>query len=159
MGGLMVAGRWHSRGRPITYCSPHPATALLEWFVHLELNQDTIPDLVPYIVIDAADTISSERITVDQLSPEWRTDEAVTREIGDSWLKAARSPMLFVPSALVPETENILLNPLHPDLHLADAGKAGVRIIETRDEQFDPRLVKFGPDPTIHVERIRDTSY
>ena len=42
--------------------------------------------------------------------------------------------------------------------HLADAGEAGVRIIETRDEQFNPRLVKFGPDPTIHVERIRAAS-
>ena len=41
--------------------------------------------------------------------------ERESREIGDEWLQACRTPLLRVPSSIVPLGRNILINPLHPD--------------------------------------------
>jgi hypothetical protein len=55
------------------------------------------------------------------------------RAFGDRWLNEGRSALLEVPSVIVPESHNVLINPLHPD-----AGTIG--IITTRPWNFDPRL-------------------
>jgi RES domain-containing protein len=130
-GGLAVAGRWHIQGRPITYCSLHPATALLEWIVHLELYANKPSAAVPFIVIEAPDDISREQLT--GLPTDWRTNQAVTQAIGDEWLKSGRTAMLVVPSALVPQADNMLINPAHRDV-------VRIRIVESRIEPFDMRL-------------------
>jgi RES domain-containing protein len=52
---------------------------------------------------------------VSQLPRDWKENETVTRAIGDDWLDQTRSLFLSVPCAIVPETENVLINPLHPD--------------------------------------------
>lgn len=57
-----------------------------------------------------------------------------TQRIGDAWLKSGRSLVLAVPSALIPEEPNFLLNPRHPDFDLLQIGPV---------EPFalDPRLL------------------
>lgn len=54
-------------------------------------------------------------------------------EIGDDWLQAGSQLALRIPSALIPEESNILLNPLHPDF-------SKIIISAPRDFSFDPRL-------------------
>jgi hypothetical protein len=44
----------------------------------------------------------------------WQTEPNVTRGLSRRWLKANDSLVLLVPSAIVPEERNVLLNPLHP---------------------------------------------
>ncbi len=51
---------------------------------------------------------------------------------GDQWLKEQRTQLLRVPSAIIPESSNWLLNPLHPGAHC--------RIHSVRDFTFDTRL-------------------
>ncbi|MDQ2681755.1 MAG: RES family NAD+ phosphorylase, partial [Candidatus Eremiobacteraeota bacterium] len=101
--------------RPIVYCSAHPATALVEWIVHLELDSDQIPTTIPYITLDVPDELHSERIATETLPLNWRADTSISRELGDEWLASARSALFYVPSAIVPEAENVLLNPSHSD--------------------------------------------
>jgi RES domain-containing protein len=55
------------------------------------------------------------------------------RAFGDLWLRERRSPVLRVPSMIIPEDENLLFNPAHP---LADTA----RIAGTRRFAFDRRL-------------------
>lgn len=54
---------------------------------------------------------------------------------GDDWLAAAPTAGVLVPSALIPEEHNLLLNPSHPDF-------AQVKISATSSFSFDPRLQK-----------------
>ena len=134
VGGLLVEGRWHTRGRPIVYCSSHPSLALVEWIVRLELEPDEIPDIIPYIVVDLPDDVADERVDAARLPTDWKNNLSGTQTIGDEWLISRRTAVLRVPSAVAPESENVLINPLH-------AGATRIRIVRTLDEPFDPRLL------------------
>ena len=112
-GGLRASGRWHNKGRRILYCATHPATALLEMLVHLELDIEDMPDTYRLLEINVPDAISNETIDRSILKADWRTTLQSTRAIGDAWLSETRTALLIVPSAIVP-ADNVLLNPLHP---------------------------------------------
>ncbi|MCC6586587.1 MAG: RES family NAD+ phosphorylase [Bryobacterales bacterium] len=115
VGGYRASGRWHTRGRPVVYCAPNPATALVEVLVHLEVDVEDPPANFHYLEIDVPDSISREPVSTGDLGPGWRLDLERTRKAGDQWLAAGRTALLIVPSVLVPATWNLLLNPLHPD--------------------------------------------
>jgi RES domain-containing protein len=83
--------------------------------------------------IDGPDSLSIEKIEVDSLSPNWVEDVNATQAIGDRWLSERRSLRLQVPSALVPETWNVLLNPQHAEANL-------LKITATYEHAFDARL-------------------
>ena len=74
-------------------------------------------------------------ITLDDLPENWRSRLEVTRDLGTGWLQKKESVLLQIPSAIVPETENFLFNPLHPE-----AKK--FRIAEAFSYPFDARLKK-----------------
>jgi RES domain-containing protein len=134
-GGLRASHRWHTRGRPIVYCAPNPATALLEVLVHAEIDVEDLPTRYRFLKIEAPDGISIDRVNVAELPAGWQDDSSVTRRIGDAWLQSRRTTLLEVPSVLVPETFNVLLNPVHTDA-------ARVRIVEVLEHVLDPRLLR-----------------
>jgi RES domain-containing protein len=131
-GGIRAAGRWHSRGRRIVYLADHPASALLEMLVHLD--RDLLPTTYRLLRIVVAETIVIEPVGADTFLSDWRNRPAVTREIGDLWLDRSSSALLQVPSVIVPNSQNFLLNPGHPDA-------ANVAVAEVIDAPFDPRLL------------------
>jgi hypothetical protein len=47
----------------------------------------------------------------------WKSNLALTRKLGDTWLKSQRSALARAPSAILPNTFNYLLNPLHKNAH------------------------------------------
>jgi RES domain-containing protein len=97
------------------YCAPNPASALLEILVHAEIEVEDIPVAFRWLEIDVPDSIAANAADPGLLGPAWRTQPAATRRLGDQWLASSRSALLRVPSAIVPETWNILINPLHAD--------------------------------------------
>ena len=133
VGGLYVSGRWHTKGHPVVYCTLNPATALLETLVHIEIDSEDRPEHFQILRIEGPDSLSIERIEVDSLSPNWREDATTTQAIGDRWLSERRSLLLQVPSALVPETWNVLVNPQH-----AEAGL--LQVTAMYEHAFDARL-------------------
>jgi RES domain-containing protein len=132
-GGLLVSGRWHSRGRLVIYCAWNPATALLETLVHMEIDSEDRPEHLQVLRIEGPDTLSRERMEPPALPSDWPGDLAVTQSIGDGWLEERRSLLLEVPSVLVPETWNVLVNPQH-----SQAGR--LRITAIYEHPFDIRL-------------------
>ena len=70
------------------------------------------------------------------LPADWREQAALTRALGDDWLRDGATALLRVPSAIVPEAANYLLNPAH-----ADAARIG--IASAVRAAFDPRLMSF----------------
>lgn len=134
-GGMQFSGRWHSRGGRIVYLSDHPASALLEILVHLEIDPEDLPSAYQLLAVDISDDIAFASVSEHQIAKEWRSDTAVTRELGDRWLREGRTALLRVPSAIVPSAVNWLLNPAHPDSSRA-------HIVEITRAPFDIRLFK-----------------
>ena len=134
-GGLRASGRWHTRGKRVAYCAETPAAALLEILVHLEIEIRDLPARYKLLKIDAAEAARIQRITSEELPAAWQTDVETTRAVGDAWLRKMSTPLLAIPSAIVPETFNVLINPTHPDAK-------HVVVIQTTDHAIDPRLLR-----------------
>jgi len=131
MGGVRYGARWHSKGRPILYTAEHPAGALVEFLAHLDLED--IPVSFQLITIDADRHGDPAVIARESLPPDWATNRSATRAVGDLWLREGKTLLLRVPSVLLPDTFNILVNPVHP-------GAASLRILKTEKIPLDPRF-------------------
>jgi len=132
VGGLYVSGRWHTKGHPVIYCTLDPATALLETLVHIEIDSEDRPERFQVLRIEGPESLSIEKVQADSLSPNWAEDMNATQAIGDRWLSEKRSLLLQVPSVLVPETWNVLVNPQHVEINL-------LKIIAMYEHPFDSR--------------------
>lgn len=133
VGGLYVSGRWHTKGHPVVYCTLNPATALLETLVHIEIDSEDRPERFQVLRIEGPESLSIERVEAESLSPNWAEDTNATQAIGNRWLSEKRSLLLQVPSVLVPETWNVLVNPQHVEINL-------LKIIAMYEHPFDSRL-------------------
>jgi len=134
-GGLIASARWHTQGRPVLYLAETPAGALVEVLVHLELGPAHLPKSYKLLKAEAPDDISRREIVKAELAANWTQDPRASRELGDEWLRSRSTALLRVPSAIVPETFNVLMNPHHPD-----AGR--IRIVSHRDYPWDKRLLE-----------------
>lgn len=134
-GGLIAPARWHSTGRRVVYLAETPAGALLEALVHLELPPGRYPAHYKLLKAEAPQDISSRTITAENLTERWWEDIIRTRTLGDEWLILRSSALLRVPSAIVPETFNLLLNPEHPEA-------PRVQVLWHEEYPWDRRLVE-----------------
>ena len=134
VGGLYVSGRWHTKGHSVVYCTLNPSTALLETLVHMEIDSEDRPERFQVLRVEGPDSLSIEKVEADSLSPNWADDLSATQAIGDRWLTEARSLLLQVPSVLVPETWNLLVNPQHVEAGL-------LKITAMYEHAFDARLL------------------
>lgn len=114
-GGLLASARWHTQGRAIVYLAESPSGALIEVLVRLELDPTRLPQSYKLLKLEAPDDVAVKTLERKRLPRHWMEDEIVTRTIGDEWLAAASSALLRVPSAVVPETWNVLLNSQQED--------------------------------------------
>jgi RES domain-containing protein len=126
-GARLYGGRWNRRGLAMVYCSEHLSLAVLEVMVHLELTPDDFPADYLKIPIDIPDAVK-----LDRLENLPRDDEAA-EEIGSRWYSTGKTLGLLVPSVIIPEESNLLLNPSHRDF-------SRVRIRGTDSFRFDARL-------------------
>ncbi|MDB5526433.1 MAG: hypothetical protein JWM58_4196 [Rhizobium sp.] len=134
--GLHNSGRWNSQGNPITYCATSPSLCVLEKLVHVE-DPTLLPKLT-FVCYDVPDDIAIRRISLADLPADWQQQDFLTQNHGDEWLGSRSSPLMFVPSAVLPVKDspdvNVLVNHAH----------ANTRRIRTRslDEfTFDARLL------------------
>lgn len=131
-GARLHGGRWNTPGRSVVYASQSRALAMLEVLAGLQTSRP----LGAYVLVEMRFSGSLVR-TVDpaDLKPGWDAlpPTHVSQSIGDAWLAAAESAVLRVPSVVVPEESNYLLNPTHPDF-------AGVEIGEAVGVTWDPRI-------------------
>ncbi len=134
-GGLIASARWHTEGRPIVYLAETPAGALLEALVYLELDPAHLPQSYGLLKVEAPDDLLTKTVAAGALPRNWITDQIATRTIGDEWLSSRSTALLRIPSAIVPETSNVLLNPEH-----ADANR--VQALWHADYPWDERLLK-----------------
>lgn len=133
-GGLETSGRWHTQGRPIVYLAESVAGALLEVLVHLELSPLRLPKSYRLLKVQAPDGLPIQELSANDLSENWTRDETETRTLGDEWLASKHTPLLRVPSAVAPETFNVLLNSAHEE-------SRRLRIATYREYPWNLRLI------------------
>lgn len=133
--GLLFDGRWNTVGRPVTYCSTSPALCVLEKLLHIE-----DPALMPALMMvryDGPDDLGVETLGLNDLPADWRRQEVWTQQRGDQWHASLATPLLRVPSAIVPVDQspdvNILINHTHKDA-------ARISVISVEPFVLDPRL-------------------
>ncbi len=132
-GGIVTSGRWHTRGRPVVYASQSLALAALEVLVHVD--RAIAPADLVQLEIDVPDDLEIHQIHVRGLPKDWISYPAPPRlqRMGDRWLSAGTTPVLQVPSSLIPEESNYLLNPQHVDARRFS-------VVAIRPFKYDPRL-------------------
>lgn len=133
-GARITGGRWNSEGIPMVYTAGTLSLALLEIIVHLEIknalqNFKAIPITFNESLVEFIQT-STLQITWNSTPPTF-----VTKAIGEKWVRQSASAVLCVPSAVVPNEQNYLLNPTHPDFKKITIG-------EQIDLPADPRILE-----------------
>ena len=135
-GSRLFGGRWTSRGRNALYAASHLSLSILEVYVNIPQElRDDLPFLQA-VRIAIPDDLAATQISQEQLAGFMTQDDpiAASRRAGDGWLDRGGTLVLEVPSVLVPEETNLILNPAHPRM-------AEVNIIGSLAFRFDPRLV------------------
>lgn len=126
--------RWNSEGTRMVYTSQSRALATLEVAVHLDLNEDLPTDRY-YVELDIPDDLLMLEVAPEDLPTGWNAHPPAleTQFIGDDFVASESAVMLKVPSCLVPQEFNYLINPLHPE-----AKK--IKVVSTQSMVFDARL-------------------
>lgn len=107
-------GRWNTAGTPMVYCSDSIAHAILEVIGHFRTDQAERTRFV--VRVDVPDSVWCDCGSMNVV-PEWDQQPYgnASQHAGSAWAVGKSSALMRVPSALVPEENNILINPLHPD--------------------------------------------
>ncbi len=117
IGGLYAQARWTPQGFKVVYTAESLALASLEVFVHTESDRIPLVAIRAFLPEDIAMTV----VDVNSLSADWQSMAAypTLQKIGKQWLQKQDSPVLKVPSSVIPVEFNYLLSPQHPDLQFS----------------------------------------
>ncbi len=131
-GARLYGGRWNHKNTPCLYSSASRALAVLEYTVNV--NVADIPRALSIASIEIPDN-SILSFTARDLPGDWRQSPAPssTKDFGTALLKDAQALALKIPSVIIPDEWNYLINPLHP-------GMQDVVIISITDYPYDIRI-------------------
>jgi len=129
-GAKINGGRWNPVGLAGLYTSQYISLAILEILVRA--TKTTSPESYTLTSFEIPDN-GVYQIQLKKLKNNWKIDLKYTQGIGEYFLKENQSLCLQVPSAIVPQENNFLLNPLHVDFKK-------VKIIATELLELDKRL-------------------
>ncbi|WP_259780681.1 RES family NAD+ phosphorylase [Aestuariispira ectoiniformans] len=113
-GARRKGGRWNSRGKAMVYLSAEASLPLLEILVHLDVPPDLLPQDYVLMRVDLEPLAKSNPDIWLEVGPTDVLEDKASKDFGDQWLEEERSPLLQVPSVIVQEANNLLLNPAHP---------------------------------------------
>lgn len=135
IGASMSKGyRWNSFNTRLVYTAESRALATLEVSVHLDLSED-LPNDRYYVEIDIPDEITIFEVNIDDLPEDWdsKPPTITTQTIGDDFINYNEAAILKVPSSIVPQEFNYLINPNHSD-------SSKIKVIKTYRMSFDSRF-------------------
>jgi RES domain-containing protein len=126
-GSRLFGGRWNPKGVAVVYASQHLSLCVLEFRV----NQDRFGPRDGYVFFRV--TIPGnliEALPREKVPPGWdRRDlpsgtPTPAQRFGQRWVREMRSAVLEVPSAVLPQECNYVLNLQHPDFAQLHVGRA-----------------------------------
>ena len=135
-GAEITGGRWNRKGLAVVYAASNVSLACLETVVHL--GAASLPMNRCLVEIQVPNHVWSSRaiLKLAELAVGWDAvpEGKVSLDIGDDWLKKGEAALLEVPSVIVPEECNVLINPRHPDA-------AQLKAAKVRRWTYDGRLL------------------
>ncbi len=134
-GAEASGGRWNRPGSAVVYTATSVSLACLETVVHLNADDLPLNRFLVHIAVPGAVWSARQALSAAELPVGWSAipEGKVSLDIGDAWLKSASSALLALPSAIVPEEVNVLINPAHP-------AAASITATKTRPWFYDGRL-------------------
>jgi len=136
IGASMIDGfRWNSFFTRLVYTSESRALAMLEVFVHLDISEDLPSDRI-FVEIWIPDDILIQEVKTEDLPEGWdaKPPSVITQAIGDDFIFQKAALVLKVPSCIVSDEFNYLINPNHEDI-------SKLKILNTTPLTFDQRLI------------------
>ena len=130
-GAALYGSRWNSKGTYLLYTSQFISLSILESLVHLRRQE--IPPSQFLLHIEVPDEQEIAEISYKKIKKNWREEIDYTQWLGDQFIQNKQSLIFKVPSVIVPQENNVLLNPLHPDFKK-------VKIIASELLELDKRL-------------------
>jgi RES domain-containing protein len=140
IGARDEGGRWNHPGTGVIYAGRTIAIAALERFVHLA---GIVPRDLVLVRVELPRNHSADEPRPVTLPRGWDQIPVgpASMEFGTRWARENRSLVLYVPSVLVREERNAVLNPNHPEF-------SGVRMTIEREFHYDPRMFRTRRRPT-----------
>lgn len=128
-----LSGRWNKEGEKVIYAAASRSLACLENLVHRRGQMKSAS--YQTIVIFIPDDLAIQRVELKDLPEDWqqKSEAEECRQIGSSWYQRKESPVLSVPSVIMPYERNLVINSEHSDF-------SKVKIIKKEPFYFDPRL-------------------
>lgn len=135
MGARLYGGRWNNKGIAIVYTSENRSLATVEYLVHVPMS--LIPGDLSIASIKIPNSIKPKDVSPGDLPNNWRDypPPPELAEIGAKWALSIDTLLLRVPSAVVENEFNILINPQHPDIKR-------ITISKIEHFRFDTRLLR-----------------
>ncbi|HMK04011.1 MAG TPA: RES family NAD+ phosphorylase [Ferruginibacter sp.] len=133
-GAKIKGARWNVPGNSMLYTAENISLSTLELLVHIGFND--IQNFYHLLTILIPDEVSLKEISADKLKKDWQADEDYTAFMGTEFLRNNASLILKVPSAIITEEHNYLINPGHADFKK-------VKIKRSKQFIFDKRLYIF----------------
>lgn len=133
-GAAITGGRWNSVKVPAVYTASSIPLAALETLVHFNVLDLPVKRIL--LKIQVPDEIWKARTILDTDQCQGWDHIPPTNsstESGDFWLKGKTSLLLVVPSVIVPEETNVIINPQHPDI-------SKLPVIQVREWKYDSRI-------------------
>lgn len=125
-GAARYPGRWNEAGQRVVYCATTLSLAVLETAAHVQRGGLPLNRFVVRVEVPEEVWKAREVLRVQDLEPAWAAIPAGRASVraGSGWFKAGASALLLVPSVIVPEELNVLVNATHPD-----AARLGARVL------------------------------
>ena len=132
--------RWNSLLTKLVYTSESRALSILEIAVHLDLSED-LPEDRYMVEIEIPDNIQIMEVKMEDLPDDWdaKPPSFTTQSIGDDFVSENEAAVLKVPSSIVPQEFNYLINPSHPDIQT-------IQVVSTYPLKLDNRLTSKAID-------------
>lgn len=133
-GARLFGGRWNSEGLFAIYTSSTRALALLETLAHTPAKMLNEKNYI-LITLIIPDDLPIENVDKNKLVQGWDAPDTrpLTKKLGDDFLRSKNTLLLAAPSVLIPEENNFVINPLHPELKK-------IKIANKRRVHFDLRV-------------------
>lgn len=133
LSGSGYPARWNSKGKFLIYTASSRALACLENLVHR--SGEGLNGNFKITVIETPGHGSLNKVVTDDLPNQWYKSSGAPacRIIGDRWIESGSSLLLSVPSAIIRDETNVLINPAH-------SGFKDLSVKEIVDFEFDERL-------------------
>jgi RES domain-containing protein len=131
-GARLYGARWNHIGTPCLYTSSSRALAVLEFSVNVNLSRILRNLTITTIEIPEDDIHILE---ISELPGDWKDTPAPpsTKEFGTKLLNGMHHLVLQIPSTVIPEEFNFLLNPRHPRI-------VQCKVLEVKDFVYDLRI-------------------